>query len=86
MLDYETQFEHQGRGPTNPDARPDPYYPSQIVHNARVNFEPTDKYRFYVGLDNVTNELPPFDLRGTEGGSGYSPTGRYFYAGAEVRF
>ena len=86
ILTYETQFEHQGRGPTNPDARPFRYYPSKIVHNARINFEPTDKYRFYVGADNVTNELPPYDLTGVEAGSPFSPTGRYFYAGAEIRF
>lgn len=86
ILSYETQFSHQGRGPTNPDARPFRYYPSQIVHNARVNFEPNDRYRFYVGADNFTNERPPYDLTGTEAGSPFSPTGRYFYAGAEVRF
>ncbi len=86
LLSYETQFEHQGRGPTNPDARPFRYYPSQVVHNARINFEPTSKYRFYTGVDNVTNELPPLDLNGNEGGSPFGPTGRYFYAGAEIRF
>lgn len=86
ILDYETQFEHQGRGPTNPDARPFRYFPSQVVHNARINFEPTDRYRIYAGVDNFTNELPPLDRTGIEAGSPYGPTGRYFYAGAEIRF
>jgi outer membrane receptor protein involved in Fe transport len=90
ILAYETQFEHQGRGPTNPDARPFRNYPSQIVHNARINFEPTERYRFYAGVDNFTNELPPYDVTGIESGtisgSTYSPNGRYFYAGAEIKF
>lgn len=86
ILSWETQFTHQGRGPTNPDARPFRWYPTQIVHNARVNFDATDQYRFYVGVDNFTNERPPYDLTGIEGGSPFSPLGRYFFAGAQVNF
>jgi outer membrane receptor protein involved in Fe transport len=86
ILAYETQFTHQGRGPTNPDARPFKYYPDVIYHNFRLNFEPAKSFNFYMGVDNVLNRRPPYDLTGTEGGSTYSPTGRMFYAGATARF
>jgi outer membrane receptor protein involved in Fe transport len=86
ILAWETQFSHQGRGPTNPDARPFRWYPNQIVHNARFGLDATERFRFYAGVDNITNERPPYDLTGLEAGNPYSPLGRYFYAGAEVKF
>ena len=86
ILAWETQFTHQGRGPTNPDARPIKWYHAQALHNLRVNFDPVEQYRFYVGVDNVRNARPPYDLTGIEAGSTYNPTGRYFYAGAQLRF
>ncbi len=86
ILSWETQFSHQGRGPTNPDARPIKWYPSQITHNARVNFDATSKLRLYAGVDNIANLKPPYDLWGNEAGSNYNPTGRFFYGGAEVKF
>jgi outer membrane receptor protein involved in Fe transport len=40
-----------------------------------------------MGVDNVTNRLPPFELTGNEGPAAIYPnTGRFFYAGAEVEF
>lgn len=86
ILAWETQFTHQGRGPTNPDARPFRWYPAGITHSGRVNFEVNKTYRFYMGVDNITNERPPYDLTGLEAGSPYGPTGRYFYAGAGLSF
>jgi outer membrane receptor protein involved in Fe transport len=86
ILAWETQFTHQGRGPTNPEARPIAWYPSQIVNSVRLNFDPIKTLRLYAGVDNIGNERPPYDLTGIEAGSPYDPTGRYFYAGAEYRF
>lgn len=86
--DWETQFSWQGRAPTNPDATPFKYYPDIIYHNLRFGFEPegTD-FRFYAGIDNVLDQLPPQPLTGTGGGSGIFPIqGRYMYAGATVKF
>ena len=46
-----------------------------------------DVKRFYVGVDNIFNRLPPFGLTGTgAGGAIYSDVGRTFYAGARVDF
>jgi len=86
ILAWETQFTHQGRGPTNPDARPIKWYPSQITHNARVDWDALSKLRLYAGVDNIGNVRPPYDLWGTEAGAPYNPTGRFFYGGAEYRF
>ena len=86
ILAWETQFSHQGRGPTNPDARPIKWYPSQITHNMRVNWDAMSKLRLYAGVDNIANLKPPYDLWGNEAGSNYNPTGRFFYGGAEVKF
>jgi outer membrane receptor protein involved in Fe transport len=52
----------------------------------RVNFNPIEKLRVYAGVDNIFNARPPYDLTGIENGSPYDPTGRFFYAGAEIRF
>ncbi len=85
---YETQFTHQGRGPINPDATPFKFYPDILYHNLRFGFEPegTD-FRFYMGMDNVLDQLPPQPLSGTGGGDGIFPIqGRYMYAGATVKF
>jgi len=86
--DWETQFTHQGRGPTNPDATPFKYYPDIVYHNLRFGFEPEGtNFRFYAGVDNVLDQLPPLPLTGTGAGSGIYPIqGRYFYGGATVKF
>lgn len=85
---WETQFTHQGRGPTNPDATPFAKYPEVLYHNLRFGFEPegTD-FRFYAGVDNVLDQMPFLPLDGRGAGSGIYPiTGRYFYAGARIAF
>lgn len=84
---WETQFSHQGRNPQNADAFPRTHYPRTFYHDIRVGFDVTEKMRFYAGIDNVFDTLPPFDLTGTGAGSGIYPvTGRTFYAGARVNF
>ncbi len=86
--DWETDFSHQGRPPINPDATPFNYYPDIIYHNLRFGFEPEGtSFRFYAGMDNVLDQLPPQPLSGTTAGGGIFPIqGRYMYAGATVKF
>lgn len=88
VSDWEVQNTHQGRGPTNPDANPFVFYPDILYHNLRFGFEPDDtNYRLYFGIDNLLDQLPPDPLTGTGAGSGIFPIqGRYFYAGATVKF
>jgi outer membrane receptor protein involved in Fe transport len=84
---WETMHTHQGRGPTNADAFPFDAYPRTFFHDFRVQVEPGDGFRFYAGVDNVFDRLPPFGLTGTGAGSGIYPvTGRFFYAGVRLDF
>lgn len=84
---WETQNSHQGRNPTNADAFPIVRYPRTLYHDIRIGFEPVERFRFYAGVDNVADQLPPFGLTGTgAGGAIYPAVGRFFYAGAQVDF
>lgn len=86
-LSYETFFASQGRTPLNPDARPFVFYDPAVYHNIRIGVNPTERFRFYVGVDNITNKLPPYDQTGTGSDAAtYPNTGRFFYAGAGIRF
>jgi len=87
---WETMFSHQGRAPTNADLRaPDEArHPEALYHAVRVGFEPAGtRHRIYFGVDNLLNRMPSFGLDGTgAGGAIYPNTGRFFYAGAQIRF
>lgn len=84
---WETMHTHQGRGPNNADAFPFDAYPRTFFHDIRVQVEPGEGFRFYAGIDNVFDRLPPFGLTGTGVGSGIYPVqGRYFYSGVRLDF
>jgi outer membrane receptor protein involved in Fe transport len=84
---YENNFSKQGRPPQNADAFPIVFYPERWYNDVRLDFEASRKFNFYVGVDNVTNEKPPYGLTGVGGGSAiYNNTGRFFYAGAIAKF
>lgn len=84
---WETQNSHQGRAPTNADAFPVKNYPAVFYHDIQLGFSVDDKVRFYAGVDNLRDQLPPWGLTGTGAGSGIYPvTGRYFYGGVRVRY
>jgi outer membrane receptor protein involved in Fe transport len=85
---FENNFAFQGRQPTNVDGFPNTFYPRTFYHDARVTFEPKDSgFRFYLGVDNIFDTLPPFNASGVgEASAIFSNIGRYFYTGAEWRF
>ncbi len=83
---YETMFSVQGRDPLNPDALPFAWYPDVTYHDFRLDFEPNKNGKFYIGVDNAFDKLPPYDLLGTEAGNPFTPVGRFFYAGFERSF
>lgn len=77
----------QGRAPENPDRLADPFTPVITYHNLRVGVDATDKFRFYIGVDNVFDQLPPDGILGTGDGEGiYDTFGRFFYAGVQAKF
>lgn len=84
---YEDWYSKQGRDPENPDVANIKWYKAQLYHNVRVGIDATKKFNFYLGIDNLTNKLPPLGLTGVGGGSGiYDNRGRFYYAGAVAKF
>ena len=65
---------------------PHVYYPEAFYHSIQVGFNATDRFRFYVGVDNLTDVKPPYDLLGVEAGAPYDNIGRFFYAGFKANF
>jgi outer membrane receptor protein involved in Fe transport len=85
-LSYETFFPSQGRSALNPDARPFVFYNPIVYQNIRLGVNVNKDYRLYLGVDNLTNQLPPYDATGTGSDAIYPNMGRFFYAGAQIRF
>ena len=84
---YEDFFSKQGRPPQDADWADRMFYPSVLYHDARISIDATDKFNFYMGIDNITNRMPPLGLTGIGAGSGiYDNRGRFFYAGAVAKF
>jgi outer membrane receptor protein involved in Fe transport len=85
--EYEDFFSVQGRPPQNADYAAQRFYPAVFYHDIRIGFDATRDFNFYVGVDNLLDRDPPLGLTGAGNGSGiYSNRGRFFYAGAVVRF
>jgi outer membrane receptor protein involved in Fe transport len=83
----EDTFIVQGRPPQNADYADRRYYPSVTYHNVRVAYDFSKLVNAYVGIDNLANKEPPLGLTGTGGGSAiYDPIGRFYYAGAKLKF
>ena len=73
--------------PANPDFTEEVYYPVKAYHDVRLDWEVTNDFNFYIGVDNVTDELPPFGLTGAGAGSGiFNNTGRFYYLGFNTDF
>ncbi|GLR46296.1 TonB-dependent receptor [Sphingomonas astaxanthinifaciens DSM 22298] len=83
---YENYYSFQGRDPTNADLTAEVWYPERWIQNLRLNVRVNKKYSFYTGVDNFTDQLPPLGLIGNEGGNGFDPIGRYWYAGFRADF
>lgn len=73
--------------PQNADQFPQIWYPSVVYQDIRLTMKTENKFSFYVGMDNIFDKKPPFNLLGTGAGSSiYDATGRYFYAGIRAEF
>lgn len=83
---WNLQNYEQDRAPTNADAYPVVYYPDLFIADIQVGVKVNEKFRLYAGVDNVTDQLPPYGATGTGTGTAIFPvTGRYFYAGARLK-
>jgi outer membrane receptor protein involved in Fe transport len=84
---YEDFFSLQGRTPQDADYADRIWYPSVLYHDARIGLDVNDKFNFYLGVDNITNRMPPLGLTGVGDGSGiYNTRGRFFYGGVVAKF
>lgn len=81
---YEATRSVQGRPPTNPDVTAFRWYPDVFYHDLRISYRLNNQFRFYLGVDNMFDRLPPLDQLGTTGGSPYNSIGRFFYGGVTV--
>lgn len=85
---FSAQNSEQGRPPTNLDAFPIVWYPVVTYSDVRANVKiEALKANFFLGVDNLFDQIPPLGLLGTGGGDAiYTNTGRYFYFGADFGF
>lgn len=85
---YATQNPYNGNPPQNADAFPRIYYPVITYSNLRIGVPIEKKFEFYMGVDNLFDQLPPLGVLGTEsGGAGiFTNIGRQFYAGFRASF
>ncbi len=88
---WNVQNTEQSRPPTDADRNPFGYYPDVFIHDIQFGIRANDRFRIYLGVDNVNDQLPPFGLTGTGAADAnissiFPNTGRYFYAGANMKF
>ncbi len=84
---YEDYNSINGNPPQNADYADIIYYPAVFYHDARFSIDVTERFNFYMGIDNILNRMPPFGLTGVGGGSGiFDNRGRNFYAGVIAKF
>ena len=85
---YENYYSVQGRAPQNADAFAPEYtrYPVIVYQDLRLDIDVQRQFNFYVGVDNITDQLPPFGLTGAGGGSSiYQNIGRFLYVGVRAK-
>lgn len=84
---YEDLNSFEGRAPQNADYADILYYPDVMYHDVRFGVELNKGSMFYIGVDNLTNRLPPLFSTGIGGGSAiFDNVGRRFYIGVNARF
>ena len=77
----------QGRPAQNLDDFSTPFYPDVLYIGAKLGFDVNQGSSFYVGVDNLTDRLPPLGSTGIGAGSAiFDNIGRRFYAGVSARF
>ncbi|HEX5182745.1 MAG TPA: TonB-dependent receptor [Allosphingosinicella sp.] len=91
ITSWENTHSFQGRPPANPDATSVIWYPNVFYTDVRASFKVNSHFRFYLGVDNLFDRMPPYNTLGTSstgigGISEWSDIGRYFYGGAQVDF
>jgi outer membrane receptor protein involved in Fe transport len=77
----------QGRPAQNLDDYDIPFYPDVLYIGAKLGIDIGERSTFYLGVDNLTDRLPPLGATGIGFGSAiFDNVGRRFYAGVTARF
>lgn len=82
---YENYYSIQGRPPQNADNAQPIWYQDIFYHDVKLDIDASDKFTFYLGVDNLFDTKPPLGELGTTGGAAYDAIGRYYYAGVRVK-
>jgi outer membrane receptor protein involved in Fe transport len=83
----ENVFSVGGNPPQNADYAEKKYYPTVIYHDIRAAYDIRDDLSAYVGVDNLSDRVPPLGLTGVGEGSGiYDVRGRLWFGGFKVGF
>ena len=86
ITDWEAQHDTNGVPAQDPYYADVVYYPRVFYHALRATVDVNDQFRFYGGIDNLTDEKPPFGLLGNgDGDAVYDNIGRFMYVGASVK-
>jgi len=86
ITDWESQHETYGMAPLDPYYADVEYYPSVFYHSIRATVDVNKTFRFYGGVDNLSDVKPPYGVLGTSLGEGiYDNVGRFMYVGASVK-
>lgn len=73
--------------PLNNDQFDDPFFKRQTYHNVRLNWDiPETEFSFYVGVDNVFDNKPPFGQLGTAEADPFETFGAFYYVGFNADF
>ncbi|RYD28246.1 MAG: TonB-dependent receptor, partial [Lysobacteraceae bacterium] len=84
---YENQNSVQGRPPENADQYERAFINDITYHDIKFGIDINKSFRFYGGVDNVLDRLPPLNIDSTGSGSAiFDNLGRFFYFGARVNF
>ncbi|WBO21411.1 TonB-dependent receptor domain-containing protein [Sphingomonas abietis] len=83
--DYANYYSLNGEDPQEPEYNLAKKYPVSWYHDVKVSYNVGKNYQFYVGVDNLTDRLPPYGGLGVgDGSSIYDNIGRFFYAGFKI--
>ncbi|MFN3433552.1 MAG: TonB-dependent receptor domain-containing protein [Sphingomonas sp.] len=83
----ENHIAFQDRPAQNLDDYDIPFYPDVLYIGAKLGIDIGEKSNFYIGVDNLTDRLPPLGATGLGAGSAiFDNIGRRFYAGVTARF
>lgn len=82
--DYANYYSLNGEDPQEPEYTLQKKYPTVFYHDIKLTYDVNKQFQFYLGVDNLTDKLPPYGLLGTGDDAIYDNVGRFFYSGFKI--